>query len=252
MQRVPSGAQIRPDVVFSIRGVSDFDLALYKGMVPWTMCKNRVLRLPTLSLRPAITVAVTMRKERLTGAAARWQDWRWVLHEVIEQQPGFGAVPRLLLKSDSEERWLHPGFEVALNRGDAEGYYLNVTTDHPCFWVVWRMEEEASLAELPIAVPQIVTLSYHDAGRWLDAQENVDQVPAPNEIASWLRAFVTEHHVPEVKRRQRPQSFKMLQDRFGNPARVSTDKQSGRGTGDGAVKEPGSVPPGAPAGRGHG
>ena len=33
----------------------------------------------------------------------------------------------------------------------------------------------------PMAVPQIVTLSYHEAGRWLDAQERVDQVPAPEE-----------------------------------------------------------------------
>ena len=182
-----------------------------------------------MSLRPSITVAVTLRKERLTGAAARWQDWRWTLHDVAEQQPGFGTVPRLLLKNDNEERWLHPGFEVELFPGDAEGYYLNVTTEQPCFWVVWRMEEEAALAELPIAVPQIVTLSYHDAGRWLDAQENVDQVPAPDEVAAWLRAFVAEHHIPEVKRRQRPQSFKTLQDRFGNPARVSTDKDRGGG-----------------------
>lgn len=152
-----------------------------------------------------------------------------MLHDVAEQQPGFGTVPRLLFKTDNEERWLHPGFEVELFPGDAEGYYLNVTTETPCFWVVWRMQEEAALAELPIAVPQIVTLSYHDAGRWLDAQENVDQVPVPEEVAAWLRDFVAEHHVPEVKRRQRPQSFKTLQDRFGNPVRVSTDKDQGGG-----------------------
>jgi uncharacterized protein (DUF2336 family) len=43
-------------------------------------------------------------------------------------------------------------------------------------------------------------------------------------VVQWLQAFVDEHHVSEAKRRQRPQSFKTLQDRFGNPARVSTDK----------------------------
>ncbi|MCY7370925.1 MAG: DUF3305 domain-containing protein [Polaromonas sp.] len=205
-----------------------------------------------LSSRPAITVAVTMRKERLSGAAARWQDWRWVLHDVAEQQPGFGSVPRLLVQNDREERWLHPGFAVELFPGDAEGYYLNVTTERPCFWVVWRMEEEASLAELPIAVPQIVTLSYHDAGRWLDAQESVDQVPAPDEVIGWLRAFVDEHHVPEVRRRQRPQSFKTLQDRFGNPARVSTGKNAGRAAGDVTVKGPANDAPGTAKEDGHG
>ena len=30
----------------------------------------------------------------------------------------------------------------------------------------------------PVAMPQIVTLSYHDAGRWLDAQETVERVDA--------------------------------------------------------------------------
>jgi hypothetical protein len=54
-------------------------------------------------------------------------------------------------------------------------------------------------------------------------------VPAPLEVVQWLQAFVDAHHVLEAKRRQRPQSFKPLQDRFGNPARVSTDKKFGGG-----------------------
>jgi len=165
-----------------------------------------------------------MRRERIDN---RWQPWRWVLADVVPNEDSFGAQPRLLLKDESEERWLHPGFKVELLTTDAEGYYLNVTTQQPCFWVGWRMEEEAVLADEPVAVPQTVTLSYHDAGRWLDAQESVEQVPAPADVVQWLRDFVDAHHVLEVKRRQRPQSFQPLQDRFGNPARVSTDKSRG-------------------------
>ena len=175
------------------------------------------------SQRPFMEVAVIMRRERIDN---RWQPWRWTLAEVVAQQAGFGTGARLLLKSANEERWLHPGFRVELLVTDAEGYYLNVTTAQPCFWVVWRMEEEPALADDVMAVPTIVTLSYHDAGRWLDAQENVDQVPAPAEVVQWLQAFVNDHHVLEVKRRQRPESFKPLQDRFGVAARVSTEKKS--------------------------
>ena len=178
--------------------------------------------------RPCVRVAVVMRRERIDN---RWQPWRWVLADVVPQEDSFGTQPRMLLKEENEERWLHPGFKVELFPGDAEGYYLNVTTERPCFWVVWRMEEVAALAEEPVAVPHIVTLSYHDAGRWLDAQETVEQVPASREVAQWLQAFVDQHHVLEAKRRQRPQSFKTLQDRFGNPARVSTDKVRGGGHG---------------------
>ena len=178
--------------------------------------------------RPCVAVAVVMRRERINN---RWQPWRWVLADVVPQEESFGTQPRMLLKEENEERWLHPGFKVELFPGDAEGYYLNVTTERPCFWVVWRMEEVAALAEEPVAVPHIVTLSYHDAGRWLDAQETVEQVPASLEVAQWLQCFVDQHHVLEAKRRQRPQSFKTLQDRFGNPVRVSTDKVRGGGHG---------------------
>ena len=43
------------------------------------------------------------------------------------------------------------------------------------------------------------------------------------------RGVVDEHYVIEPKRRKRPESFKPLQDRFGNPAAVSTEKKFGGG-----------------------
>ena len=182
-----------------------------------------------LVARPCVRVAVVMRRERIDN---RWQPWRWSLADVVPHVAGFGSHAQRLLKDDHEELWLHPGFLVELHLGDAEGYYLNATTEQPCFWVVWRMEEEAQLSDEPVAVPQIVTLSYHDAGRWLDAQETVEQLPAPTLIVRWLRAFVDQHLTLEPKRRQRPQSFQSLQDRFGNPVRVTTDKaQRGGGRG---------------------
>ena len=180
--------------------------------------------------RPSIDVAVVMRKERVLGAASRWQTWRWVLAEVLTGELAVGGTPRLLIKNESEERWLHPGFKVELFKDDAEGYYLNATTGQPSWFVFWRMQEGDRgdwIAEEPIAIPQVVTLSYHDAGRWLDAQEMVEQVPAPDDIVQWLRAFVDEHHVAEVKRRKRPESFRPLADRFGNAASVSTSTKTG-------------------------
>lgn len=133
----------------------------------------------------------------------------------------------MLRKAEDGEIWLHPGFTVELFRDDAEGYYLNVTTPAPCWFVLWRMEDEASIAAEPMAVPTMVSLSYHDAGRWLDAQETVEQFPAPPEVVSWLRSFADEHFVTEPKRRKRPESFRPLQDRFGNPASVSVEKKFG-------------------------
>jgi hypothetical protein len=94
------------------------------------------------------------------------------------------------------------------------------------------MEENPSIADEPLARPVVVSLSYNEAGRWLDAQETVEQVPAPEEVIEWMRGFVQEHYVIEPKRRKRPESFRPLVDRFGNAASVSTEKKRGHGAGD--------------------
>ena len=182
---------------------------------------------------PHVLVAVIMRRERVQGAMSQWQSWRWTLHDVVghDQQPHeahFGTTARCLSRTDDEELWLHPGFTVSLFRDDAHGYYLNSTSPAPCWFVLWRMEEEARLSEEPMAVPILVSLSYHDAGRWLDAQEQVEQVPAPSDVVQWMSAFAQTHWEEEPKRRKRPESFRPLQDRFGNPASVSTDPTRGK------------------------
>ena len=179
--------------------------------------------------RPSIEVAVVMQRERTSGPSSHWQPWRWVLADVVQNETGFGTAPRLLYKNESTERWLHPGYKVELFKDDAEGYKLNVTTPAPCWFVLWRMEEEAGITDEPIAKPEMVSLSYVDAGRWLDAQETVEQVPAPADVVAWVQAFVEEYLVEEPKRRKRPESFKSLTDRFGNPASISTDKNRGGG-----------------------
>jgi hypothetical protein len=176
--------------------------------------------------RPFIDVAVILRK---VPTASRWQAWRWELDSVVPQEEAFGSEPRRLYQGEDGERWLHPAFRVELFRDDAEGYYLNLTTPAPCWFVLWRMDEEATIAEEPIPRPLIVSLSYHDAGRWLDAQETVEQVAAPPHVVEWMRSFASEHYLPEPKKRKRPESFRRLEDRFGQPATVSTDKKRGGG-----------------------
>ncbi len=177
--------------------------------------------------RPELKVAVVMRRERITTAMSRGQDWRWVLGDVVPHEEAFGSSARILYKDEQEERWLHPDYTVSLYGDDAEGYYLNLSTSAPCWFVLWRMEEEATLCETPMARPEVVSLSYVDAGRWLDAQETVEQVPAPAAVVEWLQTFVDQHREEEPRRRRRPESFRSLTDRFGNPALISTGKSRG-------------------------
>ncbi len=181
-----------------------------------------------------------MRREPVSGPMARWQAWRWVLADVLPTGEPFEVAvraPQPVACAGQEVQplpgatvvegarcWLYSGLHVTLFRDDAEGLFLNLESPSPCFWVFWRADETQLLDGEPMAVPQIATLSYHDAGRWLDAQEKVEQVPAAPEVVAWLRSFVEAHHHIEPKRRKRPESFKPLTDRFGQPVRISADK----------------------------
>lgn len=178
----------------------------------------------TSPARPHLRVAVLMRREPVQGAMARWQPWRWTLAEVVPHEPGFGQQPRCLRESEHEALWLYPDWLVELFTDDAEGYWLNAGSPSPAFFVLWRMSEPEDGAE-PLAIPQAVSLSYHDAGRWLDAQETVETAPAPAEVAQWIREFAEQHYVPEPRKRQRPQSFQRLTDRFGQPVSISTESK---------------------------
>lgn len=176
--------------------------------------------------RPFTDVAVLMRCERIDN---RWQPWRWSLAEVLIDHRAWGQQPRQILHTGRERRWLFPGFRVELFRDEAEGYLLNLASPAPCWFVLWRLDEDAGAQELALARPVAVSLSYHEAGRWLDAQETVEQYPAAQQVLQTLSAFVEQHYRPEPKRRQRPASFRSLQDRFGQAASVSTHKQRGGG-----------------------
>jgi Protein of unknown function (DUF3305) len=190
---------------------------------------RRMTERPLSLARPHIRVAVLMRREAVQGAMARWQPWRWVLDDVTPHENGFGTAPRCLRQSEHEALWLYPDWSVELFPDDAEGYWLNATSPTSCYFVMWRLIDAEDGSD-PVAVPQAVSLSYHDAGRWLDAQETVDNVPAPTEVVEWMREFAEQHFVPEEKKRQRPQSFQRLTDRFGQPASVSTEsKRKGAG-----------------------
>ena len=151
--------------------------------------------------RPSFPVAVVIERHRQPNV---WQDWDFRLSEVVLDEGGFGSQPRTLRDDGQLARILHPGLTVTLHRDEAEGYYLNLSSGAPVWFVMWRIDED----EPSRAWPELVTLSYNEAGRLLDAQERVDNLPLPDEVCALLQAFVDEHYRPEVKQRRRPQSFK--------------------------------------------
>ena len=160
----------------------------------------------TAAARPSVQVAVVMERE---AAPNRWEDWRFRVADVVGDEAVFGSVPRVLRDDGRVQRSLHPGFRLELFRDEAEGYFLNLTSGAPVWFVMWRIDE----ADPSRAWPETVSLSYTEAGRWLDAQERVDNVPLPAELRDWLQGYTDAHYRPEPKQRRRPQSFLPPQDR---------------------------------------
>jgi hypothetical protein len=150
---------------------------------------------------PSLSVAVLMERRKDPN---RWERWSFRVADVVnDNDQQFGVAPRLLRDDGRSALWMHPGLHVTLFRDEAEGYLLNLTSGCPVWFVMWRIDDRDSSR----AWPEIVTLSYNEAGRLLDAQERVDNVPLPVDVHNWLQLFTDEHYKPEPKQRVRPSSF---------------------------------------------
>ncbi len=159
-----------------------------------------------MSSPPLLHVAVLIERQKQPNA---WEAWRFRVAEVVIDDGGFGDAPRTLRDDGRTAQVLYPGLAVTLHRDEAEGYYLNLSSGAPVWFVMWRVDED----EPSRAWPELVTLSYNEAGRLLDAQERVDNLPLPDDLCAVLQAFVDEHYKPEPKRRKRPESFKPPEQR---------------------------------------
>ena len=88
-----------------------------------------------MSDRPTQRISVVLERTRLPGP---WAAERWELAGVV---PDVGGEPRTIVESPERLQRLHPGVEIALYRDEAEGYYLNATTDTPSVFVSIRFDE---------------------------------------------------------------------------------------------------------------
>lgn len=152
------------------------------------------------------TVAVVMQRERAPNA---WEDWRFSISEVLLDEGQLGDGPRTLRDDGRVAQVLHPGLPVRLYTDEAEGYHLNLSSGAPVWFVMWRIDD----ADPSRAWPELVTLSYNEAGRLLDAQERVDNRPLPEDVRAWLQAYTDMQYRPEPKQRRRPASFRAPRDR---------------------------------------
>jgi hypothetical protein len=146
--------------------------------------------------RPTRHIAVILAR---MPAESRWEDHQWTLHGAV---PDVGGEPRVIFDDGRMLQRLHPGLEVVLYPDEAEGYYLNASSQVPSIFVSIRRPDEGG-----DPYPFLATLSYNEAARWMDGGEKVDRTVAWPELAAWMGQWVEDNYRPEPKRRERPKSF---------------------------------------------
>src|SRR5258708_38862272 len=92
-----------------------------------------------------LAVAVVM--ERTPLADKRWQSEKWEPIGVVPDSSEPGAAPRALAENEARAQWLHPGVELELFHDEAEGYYLNLSSQKPFVFVNWPIEQRRGLHE---------------------------------------------------------------------------------------------------------
>jgi uncharacterized protein DUF3305 len=149
-----------------------------------------------MSDRPTRMIAVILER---TPVESRWETHQWLVHSVL---PDPGGEPRVILDTPRSLQRLFPGFAAVLHADEAEGHYLNISSEEPSVFVALRTPEEGG-----DPYPLQVTLSYDEAARWMDGGERVERCPMWRELAEWMAPWVEANYKPEPKKRRRPRSF---------------------------------------------
>ena len=153
--------------------------------------------------RPTRKLSVILERE---AVESRWETHRWQLLGVV---PDVGGDARTIFDSPESLRRLYPGFDVTLFADEAEGYYLNASSETPSVFVSIRNDEGAV-----DPYPFQATLSYNEAARWMDGGEKVERVPVWPELAAWMGEWVEANYRPEPKQRRKPRSFEGKEGRL--------------------------------------
>jgi hypothetical protein len=143
-------------------------------------------------------VAVIMERSALIN---RWASEMWEAKGVVRDSAPAGTPHSLIVRGQTLTQFLFPGHTLRLQRSEAEGYFLNITSPQPKVFILWRMQNE-------LAQPVVLSVSYNEGTRWADSGESVDGVPVPGELLPWMGEFVEQHYRPEPRKQKHYASSK--------------------------------------------
>ncbi len=153
-----------------------------------TPVSNDALAIPAKVVWP---LDVSFRKRPVQS---RWADFQWEPVSVAMAEAS--SLSCDVVTIDGETQWRWSGAAMDLHPSEGEGYWLNLTSETPCLFVMWRLEEGDEVPR-----PVVVTASYNEAGRMLDAGDRVDRVAMPEAMQSALAEYTMKFYKPEVRKK---------------------------------------------------
>ncbi|MGL5003143.1 MAG: DUF3305 domain-containing protein [Casimicrobium sp.] len=146
----------------------------------------------TIPAKVVWSLDVSFRKRPVQS---RWADFQW---EPVSAVMALNATSLScdVITVEGEMQWRWSGATMDLHPSEGEGYWLNLTSETPCLFVMWRMEEGDEVPR-----PVVVTASYNEAGRMLDAGDRVDRVPMPEAMQAALAEYTMKFYKPEVRKK---------------------------------------------------
>jgi hypothetical protein len=184
----------------------------------------------------AIEVAVVIER---TAQPNAWEDWSFRLSEVLPNEAAYGTEPRCLHDDGKTARWLHPAWRLELFPDECKGYFLNLTSGKPVWFVFW-VPHESDPAQVVVSG---VSVSYIEADRRMTAEEVVENLPLDDELCEWLRVFTNTHFRPDTGRKVRAMSFLSPEERekHGQAANAKVEADRSTGMAGGLATGPGAV-----------
>ena len=150
----------------------------------------------SVELKTSWSASVVFRKRPVTS---RWADFEWdTVGITVSDDLKVAPAGPLEFAVGGDAQWRWDGERIALHPSEGEGYWLNLNSPKPCIFVMWRLEEGDAVPR-----PVVVTVSYNEAGRMLDAGDHVDNVPMPEPLRTALTAYVAAHYKPEPRKKVR-------------------------------------------------
>jgi len=161
---------------------------------------NRELVIEEQAAPSRFEVTVVLTQEPVSNN--RWVNSSWRVAGVVHgRHLGASAVGNP--NDDRARQKLCPGLWLRLHPDEAESYYHNLMAAVPQLYVVTRSE---SLGAIPD--PFHVTASFDEAHAYLEGDDDVHQVPLPEEVLPWIERFVLKYYEPRARRKRRRQDWK--------------------------------------------